>query len=172
MKPLYINKKSHWHCQRQKASIILLASDFVTWTARYRLDLVFCLSYTDYKFICYLLLFSICLFVAAIYLFTRNLSPSCEISLNLVKTVLAFLFFFYLKPVSLRVLVFLVEYDLTNVDCIAKSSPPQCSYQKLFWKYAANVQENIRAEVWFQWSHTSASLFSCKFATYFQNTFL
>ena len=107
MKPLYINKKSHWHCQRQKASIILLASDFVTWTARYRLDLVFCLSYTDYKFICYLLLFSICLFVAAIYLFTRNLSPSCEISLNLVKTVLAFLFFF------------LLEASFTSRSCIS-----------------------------------------------------
>ena len=124
MKPLYIiNKKNKWHCQRQKTSRILLASDFVTWTARYILDLVFCFSYTDYKFICYLLLFVICLFVAVIYLFTRNTSTSCEISSNLVKTILAFLIFFvYLKPVSLRVLVFLVEYILVNVDCIARSS--------------------------------------------------
>ena len=98
MKPLYIiNKKNNWHCQRQKTSRILLASDFVTWTARYILDLVFCFSYTDYKFICYLLLFVICLFVAVIYLFTRNTSTSCEISSNLVKTVLAFLFFCLLE---------------------------------------------------------------------------
>ena len=75
-------------------------------TARYILDLVLYFSYTYYKFICYLLLFVICLFVAVIYLFTRNTSTSCEISSNLVKTVLAFLIFFvYLKPVSLRVLL-------------------------------------------------------------------
>ena len=24
----------------------------------------------------------------------------------------------------------------------------RCSYEKLFWKYAANLQENNRAEVW------------------------
>ena len=63
--------------------------------------------------------------LAVIYLFTRNTSTCCEISSNLVKTVLAFLIFFvYLKLVSLRVLVFLVEYELVNVDCIARSSPP------------------------------------------------
>ena len=98
MKPLYIiNKKNNWHCQRQKTSRILLASDFVTWTARYILDLVFCFSYTDYKFICYLLLFAICLVVAVIYFFTRNTSASCEISLNLVKTVLALLIFLFTR---------------------------------------------------------------------------
>ena len=31
MKPLYIiNKKNDWHCQKQKTSRILLATDFVT----------------------------------------------------------------------------------------------------------------------------------------------
>ena len=35
----------------------------------------------------------------------------------------------------------------------------RCSYEKVFWKYAANLQEN---------THT---MFSCNFATYFQNTF-
>ena len=126
MKPLcIINKKYNWHCQRQKTSRIILASDFVTWTARYILDLGFCFSYTDCKFVCYLLLFVICLFVAVIYLFTRNTSTSCEIRSNLVKTVVAFLLFFvYLKPVSLRFLVFLVKYELVNVDCIARSSLP------------------------------------------------
>ena len=57
MKPLYIiNKKNNWHCQRQKTSRILLASAFLTRTARYKLDLFFCFSYTDDKFICYVLL--------------------------------------------------------------------------------------------------------------------
>ena len=95
MKPLYIiNKKNKWHCQRQKTSRILLASDFVTCSAIHT-RLSFCFSYTDYKFICYLLLFVICLFVAVIYLFTRNTSTSCEISSNLVKTILAFLIFLF-----------------------------------------------------------------------------
>ena len=26
----------------------------------------------------------------------------------------------------------------------------RCSYEKVFWKYAANSQENTHAEVWFQ----------------------
>ena len=26
----------------------------------------------------------------------------------------------------------------------------RCSYEKMFWKYAANVQEDTHAEVWFQ----------------------
>ena len=44
-----------------------------------------------------------------------------------------------------------------------------CFLEKMFWKYAANLQENTHAEVWFQ--HTSAWLFSCEFVAYFQNTF-
>ena len=27
-----------------------------------------------------------------------------------------------------------------------------CSREKVFWKYAENLQENTHAEVWFQWS--------------------
>ena len=106
----------------------------------YRLQVIF-----------YLLLFVICLFVAVIYLFTRNTSTICEMSSNLVKTVLAFLIFFvYLKPISLRVLVFLVEYELVNVDWLPEAALHRCSYEKLFWKCAANVQENNGVEVWFQ----------------------
>ena len=26
----------------------------------------------------------------------------------------------------------------------------RCSYEKVFWKYAANLQENTHDEVWFQ----------------------
>ena len=63
--------------------------------------------------------------IAVIYLFTRNRSTSCEISSNLVATVLAFLFCCYLlKPVPFHVLVFLVEYELVKVDCIARNSTP------------------------------------------------
>ena len=41
-------------------------------------------------------------------------------------------------------------------------------YEKLFWKYAANLEEKIHVEVW---NHTLTRVFSCKFASYFQNTF-
>ena len=44
----------------------------------------------------------------------------------------------------------------------------RCSQEKVFWKYAANLQENTHAEVWFP---TLEWMFSCKFATYLQNTF-
>ena len=43
-------------------------------------------------------------------------------------------FFVYLKPVSLCILVFLVEYKLVNVDCIARSSPPQVFLRKTVLK--------------------------------------
>ena len=45
-----------------------------------------------------------------------------------------------------------------------RSSRPE----KVFWKYAANLQENTHAELQI---HTSAWVLSCKFAAYFQNTF-
>ena len=40
----------------------------------------------------------------------------------------------------------------------------------MFWKYAANLQENVHAKVWLQLygNHTSAWVFSGKFATYSQ----
>ena len=50
----------------------------------------------------------------------------------------------------------------------------RCSFNKVFWKYVADLLENTHVEVWFQqkWNHTSAWVFSCKFAAYFQNTLL
>ena len=39
----------------------------------------------------------------------------------------------------------------------------RCFYKKVFWNYAANLQENTHIEVWFQQS--------CKFAGYFHNVF-
>ena len=49
----------------------------------------------------------------------------------------------------------------------------RCSWEKVFWKYAANLQENTHAEVAKQlyWNHTSVWVFYCKFAASFQNTF-
>ena len=41
----------------------------------------------------------------------------------------------------------------------------------MFWKYAANLQENTLAKQQLYWNHTSARVFSCKFAAYFQSTF-
>ena len=48
-----------------------------------------------------------------------------------------------------------------------------CSYITLFREYAANLQENNQTEVWKQlyWNHTSAWVFFCNFAAYFQITF-
>ena len=43
-----------------------------------------------------------------------------------------------------------------------------CSLEKVCWKYAANLLENTHTE---EWNHTSAWVFSHKFAAYFQNTF-
>ena len=62
-------------------------------------------------------------------------------------------------------------------ESFPRSSRPEAFLSKVFWKYAANLQQNTHAEVWFQialqryWNHTSAWVFSCKFAAYFQNTF-
>ena len=54
----------------------------------------------------------------------------------------------------------------------------RCSYEKAFWKYAANLQEQNMQQIYkFKvakqryWNHTSVWVFSCKFAAYFQNTF-
>ena len=129
-------------------------------TARYVLDLVLCFSYTDYKFICYLLSLVICLFVAIIYLFTRNTSTSCEFSSNLVKTVLAFHIFC------------LLEARFTSRSCIS------CWIRiGKCWLYcqkhpSIGVHTNRCSVKQLYWNHTSARLLSCKFPAYFQNIFL
>ena len=55
----------------------------------------------------------------------------------------------------------------------SKAANQRCSLKKVFWKYAANLQENTDVEVWkrLYWNHTSAWVISCKFAAYLQNTF-
>ena len=32
----------------------------------------------------------------------------------------------------------------------AEAATQRCSQEKVFWKYAANLQENTHAELWFQ----------------------
>ena len=61
---------------------------------------------------------------------------------------------------------------------MAETATQRFSMKKVFWKYAANLQERNYAECDFNkvalqlyWNYTSARLFSCKFAAYFQNTF-
>ena len=63
---------------------------------------------------------------------------------------------------------------------VPEAATQRCSEKKVFWKYAANLQENTHAEVWFQlsykpkqlyWNGTSAWVIFCKFAADFQNTF-
>ena len=47
----------------------------------------------------------------------------------------------------------------------------RCSWEKVFRKYAANLQENTHVELWFYWNHTSVWVFSSKFAAYFWNIY-
>ena len=63
-------------------------------------------------------------------------------------------------------------------DSIIRSSHPEVFLGKVFWKYAANLQETLMPKGDFNknakqlyWNHTSTWVFSCKFAAYFQNTF-
>ena len=37
-------------------------------------------------------------------------------------------------------------WTIMNTEAAAQ----RCSMKKVFWKYAANIQENSHAEVWFQ----------------------
>ena len=55
----------------------------------------------------------------------------------------------------------------------------RCSKENLFWKYAANLQENTdvkcdfnKVVLQFYWNPTSVWVLSSKFAAYFQNVFL
>ena len=33
---------------------------------------------------------------------------------------------------------------------LSEAVTQRCYYEKVFWKYATNIQENTRTEVWFQ----------------------
>ena len=60
----------------------------------------------------------------------------------------------------------------------AEAATHRYSVEKVFWKYAANLQGTAHAEGRFNkvakqlyWNHTLAWVFFCKFAAYFQDTF-
>ena len=60
----------------------------------------------------------------------------------------------------------------------AEAAFQRCSYEEVFWKYTANLQENTTPKCDFNkaakqlyWIHILAWVFSCKFTAYFQNTF-
>ena len=36
------------------------------------------------------------------------------------------------------------------LDIFTEAAIQRCSEEKVFWKYAANLQENTHAKVWFQ----------------------
>ena len=59
-----------------------------------------------------------------------------------------------------------------------KSSPQRCSSEKVLWKCAVNLQgkplqqcDFNKFAIYLCWNHTSARLFSCKFAAYLQKPF-
>ena len=41
-------------------------------------------------------------------------------------------------------------FDITVIFEVPEAATQKCSWEKKFWKYAANLQENTYAEVWFQ----------------------
>ena len=43
----------------------------------------------------------------------------------------------------------LVKFEKLLVD-YSEAAVQRCSSEKVFWKYAANLQENTHAKVWFQ----------------------
>ena len=42
----------------------------------------------------------------------------------------------------------------------AEAATQRCSLEKVYWKYAANLQENTHAEMWFQQSYFATLLIS------------
>ena len=42
------------------------------------------------------------------------------------------------------------NYNMSSSSVYSEAALQSCSYKKVFWKYAANLQENTHAEVWFQ----------------------
>ena len=45
--------------------------------------------------------------------------------------------------------VFIIKFMGLQVE-MTEAVAQKCSWQKVFWKYAANLQENTHAKVWFQ----------------------
>ena len=57
--------------------------------------------------------------------------------------------FFFKRASSKRTFFYIIE---TFRGYLSEAAAQRCSLEKVFWKYAANLQENIHAKVWSQWS--------------------
>ena len=44
----------------------------------------------------------------------------------------------------------IIDYVLCQAQDYPEAAIQRCSYEKVFWKYAENLQDNTHAEVWFQ----------------------
>ena len=64
------------------------------------------------------------------------------------------------------------KYIQNDVNSIQKQLFKGVLKKKVFWKYAANLQEKTHAEVWFQQSWISCWIKLNEVAAYLQNTFL
>ena len=70
----------------------------------------------------------------------------------------------------------IAEISSSKISCrkvFSEATLQRCSYNRLLWKYAANLQENTHDKCDFNkvakqlyWNHTSTWVFSCKFAAY------
>ena len=71
--------------------------------------------------------------------------------------------------VSLAVSLLSVSFKKKKAFHLIPGAATQtCSQEKVFWKYAANLQEITHVEVWFQWSWNHTSSWN---HTFYQNTF-
>ena len=56
--------------------------------------------------------------------------------------------------IKLRKVLFLYQKKTFTANStkkkVSEAAVQRCSYEKVFWKYAANLQENTHAKVWFQ----------------------
>ena len=65
------------------------------------------------------------------------------------------LFFIFLMKLNSNYTA--IPYALVEV-WTSEAALQRCSYKKVFWKYAANIQENIHGKVWFQYSYLATLL--------------
>ena len=53
------------------------------------------------------------------------------------------------KPLQLAIGEYAGKGNVT-FSAMNEAATQRCSYEKVFWKYAANLEEITHAEVWFQ----------------------
>ena len=60
------------------------------------------------------------------------------------------IFLFFADKLLNSTLTWFSYYSNDTIFLKLEAALQRCSYKKMFWKYAANLQENTHAEVWFQ----------------------